>query len=576
MDARPPPPEPSWTRPAAWFSMALLAGAVAFFFRQEVLSTLSDVSGGDVTWARQLLHNAVHGRLFESSVCHNSLGGVVHNPWAYANNTGNHVNLTPYFFGWLYALWPTLAGYYAVSLLAQYGGLALFFWLAARSAAAVQAEARAWLVVALLLLSAGLFWTATFNGLFPLYLAPFFAAMVYALEADRPVVYAASLVLALLVSEDSAMFLSCFGFTLAALRPERRRWGVATWLAGALWSAAAVLWLQPAARVGMELSAQTNMADRLMRTTTADGVRRWLGSLLELLRAVAVFAPALAFAALSAGRTLKETLREALPMLFLAPAVHWLVTIMAGGGHHWMPVFLCLFYILLRLLCAPGAAPLPATASGLARPAAAALGVYFALNTFGLYYKPVKYLVKGVVLPPLLGYPAPDHSAKVAHNLRVLEFVDSIPAERSVTYFINDYLTAYTAGRSDFWWFPAYFDQADLLLIDKDGTDFEWRKVDFRLPSEVRGFLESLVGPDGRVPAPKLALLRDRLAGPGGTHRVLRDDADLLVLERLSPGLLPASPTSRGLSFLRRGPRADGSAFSNPGMSLKSVEGPLP
>lgn len=557
MDERPPQDAPAWPAALAAAAALLWAGAAAFFFRQEVFSTLSDVSGGDVTWARQLIHNAVHGRLFESSVCHNSLGGVVHNPWGYANNTGNHVNLTPYAFAWLYRLHPTLGGYYAVSVFSQYAGLGAFLWLAARRAAASQAAARAWLVTALVLLSCGLFWTATFNGLFPLYLAPFFAMLVWALEAERPAVYAAALAAGLLVSEDSAMFLSCFGFTVALFRPDRRRWGLAAWALGALWSVACVAWLQPAARVGMEMTAKTNMADRFARTTTADGLRRWLGSFLELARAVAVFSPALVFAALSAGRSRKEALREALPFLFLAPAVHWVVTVMAGGGHHWMPVFLCLFYILLRLLCAPGAAPLPAGVRGLSRPAAAALAVYAAANAFGLYYKPLKHFAKRSVLPAVMGYPAPDDARKVAHNRRVLAVMEALPPERSLTQFIDMNLTAYGAGRSKFWWFPAYFDQSDFLLVDKEGTSFEWRKVDFRLPPGTRAFLESLPGPDGTIPPAKLALLRERLAGPGGAYRVVQDDADVLLLERLSPGLIPESPTSVGFSFLRPAARAE-------------------
>ncbi|HVE13993.1 MAG TPA: DUF2079 domain-containing protein [Elusimicrobiota bacterium] len=542
-----------WTRAAAAAAALLWAGAVLLFFRQEVLSTLSDVSGGDVTWSRQLFHNAVHGRLFETSVYHNNLGGVVDSPWPYANNTANHVNFTPYLFAAFYALWPTLSGYYAVCLLAQYGGLALFLGLAARRSS----RDRAWLVLAVLLLSSGLFWTATANGLLPLYLAPCFAAMVYGLEAGKPLVYGVAAALGCLVSEDSAVFLACFGAVVAIFNERRRAWGAATFCGAVAWTLLAFLWLQPAARVGMELTTGTNLADRLARTTEADGIRRWLGNLLELLRAVAVFAPALVFAAMAAGRSLRASLREALPLVFLAPAFHWVVSVMAGGGHHWLPVILCLLYAFYRLLCGPGAAPLPQTPRGLGRPAAAALAVYACLNAFGLYYLPIKHAAKAVVLPRLVGYAAPDHSRKVAHNRRVLAFVDSIPPERSVTFLLDDPITAYAAGRSDFWWFPEYLDRTDLLVIDKDAGSFHWRNVNFHLDPSWNAFLDGLAGPDGAIPPGRLGELRDRLAK---SHRVVRDDADLLVLERVKHEAFPLSPTSRGLSFLRSGPRAAAAA----------------
>ena len=539
---------PAWPRILGASAAFLLLGAAALFVRQEVQSTLSDATAGAAFQYHQMLYDFDHGRPFQQSVGHTGSSGIRYNPSAYCNTTANHVNITHFLFAPLYRLWPSIAGCYALVLFVNYLGIAFWiFKIFSRKGEPLPGTKIA-LALGALFLSSGLFWTVTSKNTPLLYLGPFFFALYYFSLSGNSLGYWLSLALCCGISEDAALFMVSWSSYLFLFEPKQRRQALLTGILAAAWSIFAIKFLNVWARTGMELTAGSNVSGQ-WHWAIGVGRSMILGNFSELLRAIAVFSPIIIFSAAAFHEKPRTCLPKALGLVFLAPMTHWGISIITGGDHHWLPVFLCLLVLVCELMRGqPAALPLQGRLRGLP---AWALGIFIALNAFGLYYNPLKHFVRQSVLPRLMGYPAPNYKAKISHNRRVLDFIRTLPKERAFVFWLDPNMMGFVADRSDFWIFPDFFSRADFLVIDRLAPDQPGIATDvsLRLPAPEKDFLCSLTDAKGflRVQdAPKIA---NYLAS---SYRIINKDADLLVLERLQkiPFLMPKSTI--GFGFLNR------------------------
>lgn len=518
---------------------SLLLGAVGLFFA-DIASATSDATGGDAAWVRQVFHNTAFGRPFQMSVYHNNLGGVRRNPHAYSNSLALHFNLTPLLVAPLYRLMPTTEGLFALVLLLNYGGVA--FWMRRSLAARRAPSESAALAMIGLLLWCGFFWTICEKNHFPLFSGPFVFALHH-FRATRGPAFWICLMLCLGVSEDTAMFMACYGAFLFVFESENRGRGAAVAAAACAW-VLMVMWLQGSLlRRGMELSAASNITGQLTVFLSTDFKRRTLANAMELLRALTALAPLLAFDILVCEPSERRRLAwRAAGLLLLAPASHWAITLMVGGGHHWTPVVICalLAHLDLAIAAKPSSAP---------RGTFILLGVFAALNAFGLYYAPLKHLAKDVLLPAALGYPAPRTKDHSAHNLRIVRYLAEVPKNVHLTVWVDRPIEAFAADRPHLWVFPSFFDRADLLVIDKAMSDTRYPEEPF--DHSVNDAILSPLTEGGVIPRRRRAdLVRTLIAS--GTHRLANDDPDKWVLEKIVKADFQEPPSSLGFGFLAR------------------------
>lgn len=519
-------------------AIALLLGAVFFFF-EDVNSLTSDYTAGDAAWTRQVVHNSTHGRLFQMSVYYNNLGGVRENPYAYANTLALHSNLTPIAVAQLYRLMPTEQGLFTLVMFFNYLGLAFWmFWTLKDDPGAPETLP---LAIIGLALWCGFFWTVSEKNHFPLYSGPFIFALHYFRSKKGPAFWL-SLTLCLGVSEDTAMFLACYGFYLTLLEPHNRRRGAAVSILSIIWILTAI-WLQGnVLRHGMTLAHSSNITGQLSDFLSPTFNRRVMANIAELLRAIAALAPLLCLDLLAQPPEKRAQAAVKLTgIVFLAPASHWAISAMVAGGHHWHPVVLCALLGHLELLRTAR----PQLGS---RASKSLLAVFIGLNSFGLYYGPLKHWAKETLLPFVFDYPAPDRREATAHNRRVIAFFDSLPQETKISALIAPPIGAFVVNRPHIWFFPSLFDQTDVLVIDKKSPAAIAPSGPLNLTARQIELLNP--GFDGKnFPQASRAALVSRLIGDG-THRLLREDADIWALERIQPSNLPEPPASIGFGFL--------------------------
>ena len=557
------PLRPPWVR-ILFAGAILLLGAAIFLLFKEIGSTLSDLTAGDAVREHQAFYNFTHGRPLQLSGCYSGLDGIKYAPFAYANNTAIHVNFTPFLFAPFYRLWPSIQGCYALMLLVNYLGIAFWIVKLLRSDGGPHAAAKSALALSALLLSSGFFWTVSCKNHLPLYIGPFFFALYYFHATGKAVGYWLALALCCGVSEDSALFMLSWAGFLFWFQPGQRRKAVWTALAALVWAVFAVKVLNVWARQGMEVQEASNLWAQLHYVLSGGRMKIMTGNLLELLRAVAVFSPILVCNALLFQKKPLSCLPRVCGFVFLAPLSHWAVTVLAGGDHHWFPIFLCLLAAAVELMRGPQTRPFPEALRGRA---AAALAAFVLANACGLYYGPLKLLARRELLPRLMGYPVPDDASRAAHNRRVIDFIHALPREASCDFWLDRNVMGFVADRSGLWAFPDYFGSTDFLVIDRRMPEEPFMPPDPALPQGFRihllpadrDFLASLAE-NGVIKRKNLSKIADRLVRQG-TYRIIREDADMLALERLERIAFAIPAASMGIGFLRRGP-PDGVATS--------------
>ncbi|MFI5348072.1 MAG: DUF2079 domain-containing protein [Elusimicrobiota bacterium] len=542
-----------WIRPL--FAAAILLNVSAVFFCfGELNSTLSDISGGDCAWTHQIFYNVLHGRPFQTSVYRVDGGGVEDNRFAYAHDFAIQTNLTIYLFAPFYALRQTLGTLYGLIFILNYLGIAFWTWKILTKSKTRDPGRKTLLALSGMLLSCGFFWTIGYQIHPLLFAGPFFFGLYYFLIAGSDAGYYLMLALICLISEDASLFMISWSGYLFLFHPNHRRKAVITGLASAAWVVFCIKLIQPAARHSMMLSSAslvTHGLNMILHPLRPGYVR---ANLMELLRSIAVFSPMLAASALLFNKKPFRLLAPALGLVLLAPASHWVITLWTGGGEHWMPIMLGLLLLNVVLMCPEdGGKPFPASAADVPKAPAWCLAIFVAVNAAGLHWVPLKNFARRTVLPRVLHYRVEDLAAQAAHNRKVVDYIRTIPKDKSVTFWINQNLTGYVADRSDFWWFPAYFAEADFLVMDRQMPErtYDYSPDGISPTREQEAVLKRLADSDGIFHGAARAGLSDYLVNTTKTYRILVDDQDLLVLRRTDSARIPVPAETLGLGFVK-------------------------
>jgi hypothetical protein len=175
----------------------------------------------------------------------------------------------------------------------------------------------------------------------------------------------------------------------------------------------------------------------------------------------------------------------------------------------------------------------------------------------GLYYDPMKRFAKQHILPPAMGYPAPNWQEAKRHHRAVVSAAGALPKGASLTIFTTENLIGFFADRKDIWSFPDYLSESRYLVLDKGTTedDFHWTTQATHSLSErdnaVMG--EVFQGRQlitGRETAKFVEKLAENLVRRQRIHRIAFEIQDVIVLECLKPAQLAEPRQSYGLTFL--------------------------
>jgi len=225
-----------------------------YLFYGNLSTTLSPFSQGDIAYYNQVLYRFVEmGTLetewyaqipFEPPL---DARGVERTPaWAV------HVNLSPFLFAPVYALYPDFQGLYAILLMWNFGILALFtvLWIGRGAESGILIRILFCLSV---LFASSIFEYVTYKGHFILFAGPVVLPLFYcAWRGYRAGFVLAALFIAL-TSEDAALILGGVSLGAALFWPARRAWFAAAGLLALAWFAACIGILQPWARAGLGL-----------------------------------------------------------------------------------------------------------------------------------------------------------------------------------------------------------------------------------------------------------------------------------------------------------------------------------
>jgi len=543
----------SFRRPALVF-FVVSAGAAAFLYASFFLNfatTLSDFSGFGFTWTHQMFHNFLHGRAFQSSLfatldAGDSVGFVA-NPHAFIHADVIHVNFTPYVFAALWALRPTPAAIYGLIFAWNLAAGGLLARSILRRAAPPQERDRLLLALAVLAFG-GLLAILSQMAQFLLFAGPLMLGAYDAFLARRRGAFLAWIAALALLGEDAAMVGACLGAYLFVFEDDGRPYGAAAAALCAAYLALLLAVVQPAARAELTLSGSTTTAvvvRRLFALSAAD-----LGANLLSMRPLALFAPAFALAAGLFGVPSRRALARAAGLALIPALPHWGECFVVGGAHHLIPPWYGLFLALLSWL---GAAREPAPRAARWAGASAAL---FLLGALRVQAGQLPLRVR----PALLRLARKmDRAASIeralagseASNRALIEAAAAIPADRSVVFLANNSVSGFIVGRSEIWDFPAFYDRADFLLVQKDAVDANFSfvpRADAPLAS-VLAATRRLNERDQAVTAAMVEALRAALVG-GGTHRVALENEHVLVLERGERLPFDNPPSTRGWGWI--------------------------
>lgn len=558
-------------RPTAKRYLACLAGGVliqeAFFyasFYANLNSTLAEWSAFGINWPLQLYHNFLNGRPFQSSLYASPVGGIsvgfIDNPYAYIHANVVHVNFLPYAFASLWALRPTLATLYGI----------IFIWNLAAGTVLTRLilqrlsprDYRPKLVFALAIyVGAGLLSIMDQFAQFLLFVGPFMMAAYYFFLSKRRFWFLAAVAAICLTGEDASMLAVSFMAYLYFFEPaaEGRSFALTGAALAVPYMLLVLFVVQPASRAELTVFSATNMTNvfKQLLDVTPDMLLRNVKTMWPLFT---IF-PAFAMAGWLFGWSSRRQAAVITGLALVSAAPHWGESFARGGGHHILPPFISCYLALLRML-GYGRAEGPEWLRRRVPPAALAATAVFLLfslrvqsNLLPSALKPSLYRLTGKVEKAH----ALELSLRVeeASNRALIAAARALPPEKSLVYLVNNRSTGFFLDRSDIWQCSDSlqgrnaFHQTDYFLVQKDGIDLTCC-MNAVLGLDLDAVLERSMSRISELNCPMtpalLQVVRDTFAR---THRVVRDDEHVLLLENLKPRKFESHPTTVGFGWTR-------------------------
>jgi hypothetical protein len=149
-----------------------------------------------------------------------------------------------------------------------------------------------------------------------------------------------------------------------------------------------------------------------------------------------------------------------------------------------------------------------------------------------------------------------------ASNRKLIAAVEGLPRTNSLVYLTNSSVEGFIAGRSDIWKFPDYYDSADYLVIQPNAS----RSFYSVAVKENQSLAEALAGgkyvdDDNAHISKELvqAIVRD-LVVEKKSHRVMVDEPELVLLERIERHQMYNPPSTIGFGWVPNVFRSRGAA----------------
>lgn len=530
-------------------SFALLGSAVAVVvvasFFHNFSTTLSDWSGFGFSWTVQMFHNFAFGRPFQSSLFAGpdagSSVGFLSNPHAFIHANVIHVNVVPYLFAELWAMWPRPDFIYGL----------IFAWNALAGVPLLRAVLRArgcddpdrFLFAAAAYLGGGLWMVLSQMGQMLLFAGPFMLAVYYAFLARRWALFVAAGLALALTSEDAAMVGAAFGAHLFAFGGRDRRWGAVLAVLSLVWLALVLGVFQPFARRELEMTHSTTAAivvGKLWELGPA-GLGANLASMAPLIPGLV----ALPLAVVLFGAPGRRESLEAAAAALVPALPHWGECVVVGGAHHLLPPAAGLALALTVVLSATRGARRPGAAAALLAAAFFAASVRVNAGNLPVEVKPALYRLAGKSEKAAATDAA--LALEKGSNLALIAAAGRLPADATLVFWGNNRALGFLSARSGLWEFPDQYGRTDYLLVQKDATDANYSFS----PGEGEGLRAALARRSRlnvrgqRVSAAAFAAVRADLTS-GGLYRVAQETDGLALFERVVKEPIPSPPSTYG------------------------------
>lgn len=522
--------------------MVFIFYVIVFFI--SLSSLISDYSWGDIVYHHQIFYNFIHGRFFQTSVYWNALVNS-NNQYPYLSMFNVHLYLSPFIFSIFYCLLPNLYGLYSMVLAVTYISLAFFLW---KLVCLFTNENRfpKYLLIMSFFLSNSFIFLIFVGKASPILLGtPFILAAYYFLQKDQYLLYYLCSVLFCLSYDDCGLlFVSFLGYVYF-FEKKHVKPAMVTAVLGVVIVGLIIGVLQPLARFKMTGKSVASVFDAfgvvwvyftsghlLQFAYTMMKNLLFFGSLFLVFPVIALWS--------QPPFPQRRDLYQCLGLIFLAPLSHW-ASILVNVGVHLLPVVI-FSLIAVTLAISRSKLVIPGQWSWRRGLALALVGFYLLGNALGFGYRHRHCLGN-------------EYAEDKKANARCLQTINHlVPVDRGLCYWTARGLDGFLGNRSNLWRFPHFFDQADLLAMQKNARN-TFFQADLNPGQDIsqalrRGTYHS-TGEQVFIDHRAIEAVCHKLVTVNGSHAVIFDDPGMVILKRKESPRLEQPPETRGFGFLR-------------------------
>jgi hypothetical protein len=478
-------------------------------------------------------------------------GGIIDNPFPYANQAAGHINYTPYLFSFVYALWSSINCLYLVVFLLNYIGIAYFTWKILKHLSSEETLIK-------FLWAFSLFASSSFilplqdKCYFTLFSTPLVLAMYYFLIKGRKLVFFLITIFLCLTQEDVPLFVMSLSVYIFFFEPERRSYSYFSFGFALVYFIFAISIVQPAARY--EFTTVTgSLAMHNLKNLRPLSIINFIKEILPII----AFFPAFVLTCFIFKKAVKQNWLKITSLIFIAPLSHWGITAVEGAGAHLLFVVLCVFLALLLLI----GSMKHSNNFSLVSHRLFFIGILLIFFGFNVYLTrgdipiPIKNFIKRTVFKnnQKINADLAEQDTQRDSNNNVIEAVRNISPDQSLVYWTNRGVDAFMSSRSDLWRFPMYFDLADFLVIQKDAkeTFFQCELIrEQGIKTSLDKGTHHSSGEKVVIPKEVIDEITHDLTINQKTHCIVTDSEHVLVLKRLQRHTFIIPPFSVGFEWI--------------------------
>jgi len=249
--------------------------------------------------------------------------------------------------------------------------------------------------------------------------------------------------------------------------------------------------------------------------------------------------------------------REVLLFMFMPSFFHLGESVVVGAGHHLAPV-VYIFIATLTLYVAKTQDNHKCENSITINWASI---VFLIVISFAISLRVyASFAPKWALLPVLSALGRDDlknhiTSSRGDQNRTIVEQIEALPPEDSVSYYANIDVDGFVAGRKKIWRFPDFYKSVKYLIIQRNASNasFSISTDENQDLNEAiwKGFLADSIG-ERNISSKDIERIVNYLVKTKDTHTIVIDCDEYVVLMNKSPEILDNHPTTYGLGWLNR------------------------